>query len=293
MTQAADSQVKALGTTIHIYLANGDADGVWIVEKSNWTGKALMATRRRFRELRARSDLEGSGVYVLVGPSDSDVWTTRIYVGETENLPSRLDSHNRDEDFWNRVIVFTSKDDNLNKADIRYLEARLIELAKRAERAELANSQKKLTHRPLSERDRAEAEGFLTEMLLIYPVLGVRVFVRADEEPSGVDRLRLVGKDTKAEGRETADGFLVFSGSLARATEVPSIHAAGTHLRQVLLEKGIMVAKDNHLQLTRDFVFASPSTAAMVMLGRTANGRTEWKNSDGRTLKDVQTAELD
>ena len=281
---------KPLGTSIRIFLADGGADGVWVVEKSNWTGKALMAPRTRYRDLRARTDLGGPGVYLLVGPTESGLPASRVYVGETDDLPGRLDSHNRNKDFWSRAIVFTSKDANLNKAHIRHLEARLIGLAKAANRAELDNGNVG-SAAPLSEADTAEAEAFLAEMLLIYPVLGVQAFQKAEEQPSSSVRLHLRGKDTRAEGTETADGFVVYAGSLARAFEVPSMHAYGTQLRTTLIEKGLFVEEGGHLRLTEDYVFASPSTAAMIMLGRTSNGRVEWKTADGRTLKELQTAD--
>lgn len=149
-----------LGASIRIFLADGAADGVWVVEKSNWTGKALMAPRTRYKDLRARPDLDGPGVYLLSGPSDSAVPEVRIYIGETDDLPGRLDSHSKTKDFWNRVIVFTSKDANLNKAHIRYLEARLIAIARAANRAEIENSTFGVLP-PLSEPDTAEAEAFL------------------------------------------------------------------------------------------------------------------------------------
>ena len=281
---------KPLGTSIRIFLADGGADGVWVVEKSNWTGKALMAPRTRYRDLRARTDLDGPGVYLLVGPTESGLPASRVYVGETDDLPGRLDSHNRNKDFWSRANVFTSKDANLNKAHIRHLEARLIGLAKAANRAELDNGNVG-SAAPLSEADTAEAEAFLAEMLLIYPVLGVQAFQKAEEQPSSSVRLHLSGKDTKAEGTETAEGFVVYAGSLARAFEVPSMHACGTQLRTTLIEKGLFVETGPHLRLTEDYVFASPSTAAMIMLGRTSNGRVEWKTADGRTLKELQTAD--
>ncbi len=282
---------KPLGTSIRIFLAGGGADGVWVVEKSNWTGKALMAPRTRYRDLRSRPDLDGPGVYLLVGPTESGLPPTRIYIGETDDLPGRLDSHNKNKDFWNRAIVFTSKDANLNKAHIRYLESRLIGLAKAAGRAELDNGTGGSSP-PLSEPDTAEAEAFLAEMLLIYPVLNVQVFQKAEEQPSSSVRLHLTGKDTKAEGTETADGFVVHEGSLARVTEVQSIHAYGSQLRAALLEKGLFVEDGKQLRLTADYVFTSPSTAAMVMLGRTSNGRMEWKTADGKTtLKELQTAQ--
>ena len=282
---------KPLGTSFRIFLAAGEADGVWVVEKSNWTGKALMAPRTRYGDLRARADLDGPGVYLLVGPTESGLLPSRVYIGETDDLPGRLDSHNKNKDFWNRVIVFTSKDANLNKAHIRFLEARLIGLASAAKRAELDNGNAG-SRPPLSEPDTAEAEAFLAEMLLIYPVLGVQVFQKAEQQPSSSVRLHLIGKDTKAEGTETADGFVVYAGSLARADAVPSIHAYGAQLRAALADKGLLAADGKHLRLTEDYVFSAPSTAAMVMLGRPSNGRLEWKTTAGLTLKDLQTLDM-
>ncbi len=281
-----------LGTSIRIFLANGAADGVWVVEKSNWTGKALMAPRTRYKELRARPDLDGPGVYLLIGPTESGVPPQRAYIGETDDLPGRLDHHNKNKDFWNRVIVFTSKDANLNKAHIRHLECRLIGLAKAANRAELENGTVG-SMPPLSEPDTAEAEAFLSEMLLIYPVLGVQVFQKAAEQPSNTVVLHLSGKGTKATGAETPDGFVVHAGSLARIDVVPSIHAYGVQLRDALRDSGRLVADGEHLRLTEDYVFTSPSTAAMVMLGRTSNGRVEWRTADGKTLKELQSAAND
>lgn len=281
-----------LGTSIRIFLANGGADGVWVVEKSNWTGKALMAPRTRYKELRSRPDLDGPGVYLLIGPTETGVPAIRIYIGETDDLPGRLDNHNKNKDFWNRVIVFTSKDANLNKAHIRHLEARLITLAKAANRAEIENGNVG-SMPPLSEPDTAESEAFLLEMLLIYPVLGVQVFQKADEQPSRTVELHLAGKGTAARGTETPDGFVVFAGSLARASEVPSIHAYGSQLRAALVDSGRLVVEGEHLRLTEDYVFSSPSTAAMVMQGRTANGRIEWKTSDGVSLKALQSSDAD
>ncbi len=282
---------KPLGASIRIFLADGEADGVWVVEKTNWTGKALMAPRTRYKDLRARVDLDGPGVYLLTGPTDSGVRSSRIYIGETDDLPRRLDSHNKTKDFWNRVIVFTSKDDNLNKAHIRYIEARLISLATQANRSELENGNVG-SMPPLSEPDTAEAEAFLREMLLIYPVLGVFAFQKPEDLPSSTVRLHLVGKDTNAEGSETAEGFVVFAGSIGRAEAVPSTHAYGIQIRQALLDKGVLVAEGPNLRLTEDYLFPSPSTAAMVLMGRTANGRIEWKASDGTTLKALQSEGL-
>ena len=185
-----------------MFLADGTPDGLWVVEKSNWTGMALMAPRSRYPALRTRSEMTGPGVYVLVGPPEGGAKSSRIYVGETDVLKDRLDTHQKNKDFWTRVVVFTAKDANLNKAHVRYLEARLLTIAAEANRAELDNGS--ATALPaLSEADRADMESFLADMLLIYPVLGLNAFERAAEiaETAAAARLYLKGKDTKAEGQ--------------------------------------------------------------------------------------------
>jgi Domain of unknown function (DUF4357) len=280
---------KPLGTSIKIFLADGDPDGVWVVQKTNWTGKALMAPRTRYLDLRARPDFSGPGVYVLVGPTESAIQSMRVYIGETDDLLSRLNVHYATKEFWNRLIVFTSKDENLNKAHIRYLEARLIGLAKAASRAELDNGNDG-SATPMSEADRAEMDAFLAEMLVIYPVLGVHVFNKPDEQPSGLDRLYLTGMDGGTEGAEKADGFVVYKDSRAKATEAPSVDNYITRIRLAMIESGRLVGDGEQLRLTEDYLFSSPSTAAKVMLGRSINGREAWKTKGGQTLKDLQAA---
>lgn len=148
----------------------------------------------------------------------------------------RLDNHNSNKNFWNQVIVFTSKDENLNKAHIRHLESRVIALANTAKRSEVENGNRGATAPRLSEPD--EAEAVLANMVLIYPVLGLQAFEKLAERPSATTRLYLKGKNTQAEGFESADGSVVYAGSKARAEEVESIHEYGSRLRQSLQDEG-------------------------------------------------------
>lgn len=221
-------------------------------------------------------------------------------------LPRRLDDHNRNKDFWNRAIVFTSKDENLNKAHIRYLEARLIRLAAGANRAEMDNANVGSLP-PLSEPDEAEAEAFLAEMLLIYPVLGVQVFQKpgeqaasrsderssSDEQSPASTRLYLTGPNIETEGVETANGFVVFAGSLGKAKPLSSFikyEKPAKRLRTKLINKGILIQEGDHIRLTEDYEFNSASKAAQVMLGRSASPR-DWKSAEGKTLQDLRAAD--
>jgi hypothetical protein len=279
------SGLAAKPTSIRIFLANGTPEGIRIVEKSNWTGRAVVASRAQLTEALHRDELVRPGVYVLVGPGETG--TSRIYIGEADALRDRLKQHAKQKDFWTGFVAFTSTDETLNKAHVRYLESRLVALAKAANQWEIENHAVP-AEPPLSEADRADANWFLDEMLVIYPILGVDAFETAAEEgPSaeGTDNLLLSEWGAKAGGRETRDGFVIFQGSRARANMVNSVPKL---VDEQLLERGVLVPDSGYLVFTQDFRFGSPSLAAGVLVGGAANGLTAWRASDGRTLKSIQ-----
>lgn len=279
--------------SIKIFLADGTPDGLRVVEKTNWTGQALCFARTQFATVRQREGLSRPGVYVLTGPSESERFRQRVYIGEADELIARIRQHVREKEFWTQIIAFSSKDDDLNKAHVRYLEARLIERARRVGRAELDNTGGAQIPR-LSEPETAFADAFLADMLLIYPLVGVEAFEELDA-PAAVasPRLRLVGEGTQAEGRETADGFLVFAGAQARGRVTPSLRGARVKQRERLVLDGVLVPDGEAYRLAADHLFTAPSAAATILLGRSANGRVLWKDSAGRTLADIQDAQLD
>ena len=128
-----------LGFSIRIFLAEGTPTGLKFVEKSNWSGHGFVCPRPRFSEVKARTEFQKAGVYVLVGPSESGELPL-IYIGEADPIKDRLEIHHSKKNFWTTAYGFVSKDTNLNKAHIQYLEARLISLAKEANRCALENS---------------------------------------------------------------------------------------------------------------------------------------------------------
>lgn len=287
------SERKPRPTSIRIFLADGTPDGLLIVEKSNWTGRAIVANRSQVDRAFSRDELTQPGVYVLTGSSDDG--TPRVYIGEADVLRDRIKTHVGAKEFWSRVIAFTSTNEGLNKAHVRYIEARLIGLAKDANQWEVENSSQPALP-PLSEMDRADVEWFLAEMLLIFPLLGIDAFeaasAQAGRTEEGYDNdeseLFLRERGADARGREVADGFVVFKGSRARAHEVNSIHKYMSDLRRQLLERGVMKAEGDDLVFTQDFRFGSPSMAAGVLVGGPSNGRVAWKDRRGRTLKQLQ-----
>ena len=277
--------------SIKIFLPGGDPDGLRTIEKSNWSGAGIVIPRALITEARQRREASRTGVYVLVGPPE-DSGLPRIYVGEGDPIKPRLEQHAAKKDFWTSCIAFTSKDEILNKAHVQFLESRLVELATKAKRCLLDNSNVPALP-SLSESDAADAEGFLSEILLCCPLLGLSVFSATSTPQKSGKMLYLAGKGTKAQGMETSEGLLVQAGSGSAKGEAPSCSQYIRALRATLLSNGVLKPAGEGYVFTQDYMFNSPSTAAGVVLGRSANGRIEWKSKTGKTLKDLQEAQAE
>ena len=276
----------AAGFSVKIFVPSGDPDGLRIVEKSNWIGHGVVFPRTEFPEARQRPELKHTGVYMLWYTGETGQ-LPRLYVGEGDVLLPRLDQHAKSKDFWTHAIVFTSKDQYLNKAHVRYLESRLLALANEAKRCELDNGN--VPQPPaLSEADTADAEAFLDDLLLCLPVVGLSLFEKPRMAARSSDELFLRAKGLEARGLDSAEGFIVREGSTAVIDELPSIHAYMSDLRATLKENGVLIAAGDVLKLAQDYTFTSPSTAAGVLLGSPANGRVDWKDAKGKTLKEIQ-----
>jgi len=277
--------------TIKIFLSQGDPKRLRTAELSNWTGKAVAGPRSEFDSVLAREESQKSGVYFLTG-IDPENGKNAVYIGEAESIRDRIKSH-LDKDYWNQVAFFTSKDENLTKAHIRYLEGRLIEQARQAGRAEVKNSQSSGARLP--ESDREDMEIFLEKIHQLLPVLGVEVLiptVKITENVSKDESLSCEIKGLKAAGQLTPNGIVVFAGSQAVLTERPSSqkYPWPINMRQRLKDEGVLTIKPDHLLFTRDAEFSSPSAAAAVIHGGHANGLTAWKNKDGKTLKELEAS---
>ncbi len=281
--------MKALGQTLKIFLADGIAEGLRVIEKSNWVGKCLSCSRSQFSKVKTRDEFKKTGVYLLYGV-DLDNSQPVIYIGEGDPVLPRIEAHDRSKDFWDHLILFTSKDENLNKAHIQYLEARLVHMALTAKRCRLENGNSP-TQPALSESDVADMENFLENMVLIYGVLGLPVFETPKIESPAKEnnqQLFLKGPQAEATGFDSAEGFIVLKGSKAKIAEVESLPDAIRIARAQLVSDGLFLQKDTSYELTQDYTFSSPSKASSIFLARPANGRVEWKNKYGKTLKDIQ-----
>lgn len=286
------------GKSIRLFLADGTPGGLLTAEIMNWTGHVVAAPRSDLAALLRRPEASRTGIYILLGDDPNSLGGTIAYIGEGDDVSKRLYQHARSEDqggkdFWDRAIVLTSKDTNLTKAHARYLESRLITLAQQANRAVLVNGTAP-PPLPLPEADISDMEYFVSQSKIVLPVLGVNLLrsVTMTQVPvqhgstmtatiaqlSPVFELALKKSGIRATAQEVDGEFTVHEGSRARP-EWAGADDGYKRLREKLQEDGTLApsADGKSRAFTRNQVFASPSAAAAVVAGRSANGRVEWK----------------
>lgn len=279
--------------TLKLFLVYGDPKRLRTAELSNWTGKAVAGPRSEFVNLLEREECESTGIYFLTGV-DPSTSKRAIYIGEAENIKSRVKSH-LTKDFWNQIVFFVSKDENLTKAHVKYLEGRLIDLAKESGRSFVMNGQGSGARLP--ESDREEMEIFLEKMQQMLPALDIDAFVPAvaKETTDQVKKeiLYCKIKGVTAKGYQTPNGFIVLEGSQAvleersSAQKWPSVLAQ----RNSLIEEQVLIPEGGAYTFVKDTEFSSPSAAAATIHGGSANGLTAWVDSTGKSLKQIEKNE--
>jgi hypothetical protein len=274
--------------TIKLFIPRGDAKSLRTAEISNWTGKAVAAPRTELDELFAREELDKAGIYILTG-SDPITNTPRAYIGEAEVIRERLKQH-KSKEFWVSAIVFVSKDENLTKAHVRYLESRLLVEASKVNRFTLEQNQSGGSKLP--ESDREDMEVFLSRIRQLLPVLGSDILSPISQPDTATQRggvLHCRMKGAEGRGQRTPNGFVVFSGSTAVLEERPSVEKYPYVMaqRKQLIAEGVLTEKEGLLVFTKDTEFSSPSSAAAVIHGGNANGLIAWKTEDGKSLKQL------
>jgi len=284
---------KVFAKTIKLFLLDGIPNGRMTCELSNWTGKAYKLPRNMIKDSSSRKELSSTGVYFLFGKPDMTSEKDVIYIGEAENIIKRLSQHLNEKDYWNEAVILISKDDNLNKAHIKYLENRLHQIAVKVNRYEVKNSNTP-TQPSISESDQAEMEEFIENIKMLVNVLGFKAFEELIQKPTNDKKVSpnffiKATRGANAQGQQTSDGFVVLKGSEIASSTVDSYPDGWKNSRQELIENGTIIEKNGKLVFSNDYLFNSPSAAAAIVMGRSANGLMEWKNSKRKSLKDIES----
>ena len=291
-TEKRGIQMKNFDKTIQMYIFEGNPNGRIMCELSNWNGRVYKISRGDISEFAQREDADNTGLYFLFGKSTDGNDT--IYIGEAERIVTRIKQHLKDKEYWNDCIAVISKDNLLNKAHVKFLENKFYQLAKDANRTDVINSTIP-TCPSISEYDVAMLDEFIENARLLVNTLGYKSFdvLTANAEDGLNDEKEIfhikAARGAEALGFVTSDGFAVLRSSKIATSTTPSMSEYLIKLRNKLIESGTVVSET----FVKDYVFTSPSLAAAIVMGRNANGRTEWRNKDGITLKDIEESEID
>ncbi|MEW4527216.1 GIY-YIG nuclease family protein [Maioricimonas sp. JC845] len=276
--------------TIQIFLPFGEPRGIRIAEFTTRNIQTILIPRSDLAQAKSRPELDHVAVYFLFGESEESAKPI-VYIGQTEDVRKRLDQHNSSKDFWKTAVLGISRTQTFTQAHIRYLEWYCIQKAREVNRYALDNENtpgKPFVTEPM-EADLLDAFEMLNVLMstLGYPVF--EPIVKSDS----TDQFFLKGKEAEATGELVEDGFVVRAGAIGRKEATPSARDLVASLRSKLSDNNLLVEENDHLRLAEDFLFDSPSGAAVTLLGRRANGWLEWKTAEGLTLHDVHRAESD
>lgn len=279
----------AYGKSIELFLANGTADSLITAELSNWNGKAIKIPRIEVSECK-RDDIKGAGIYFLFCKEDDD--SDSVYIGEAENIQERLIQHIRDYSmdkekyYWNTAVLFTGRD--LNKALIRYLENRFVELARTSKRY-LVLTKNTYRNTVMKESQIAVMEEFIDNVKVLINALGYKVLepIAQSNSPSLLDDavLSLNVGNAQARAMITTEGFVLIAGATVNEkTTAKSLSAGMVKLRTKILVGG----KVENWKTTEDILFSSSSAAANFVLGYSVSGPATWKDKTGKSLKEIE-----
>ena len=274
-----------VGKTIQIFLPDGNPRSIKIAEITSRTIQAILIPRSQLDFIFSREELNNVGVYFLIGNPEEEI-KPQLYVGEAEDCKTRLKQHHAKKDFWNYAITIISKTQYFTKTHIKYLESFMYKEAEKKGRYKLINET--IPTMPYtSESMQADLTDNFDTIKILVSTLGFPIFDEL-KTTHKEDMLYCKGKDALATGQFADEGFLVFSGSSSNITESSTIGPWVSDLRKKLINTGLLNPEGNILIFTSDYMFASPSAAAATILARSANGWTEWKYKNGKTLDEVK-----
>ncbi len=266
------------GKTITTYLVDGNPNGIRTCFISNKICKAVVIPRAKLIDAKKRPELSQPALYILLSESED-----KIYIGETEDFLSRIKHHETNKSFWEEAIIFVSKDNDLTKSDVKYLEYRAIDQARLTARYSIEEN--KVAPKPtnLPEHQLACIEEFFDDVCILTSFLGIPVFEKVKRQHQALFYCK--SKYADATGFYSENGFTVLKGSKISRKSMP--YFLSKEVRDEKMRSCATVINETLAELHQDLTFKSPSTASSFCLGRNSNGWTDWKNKTGQTLDRV------
>src|SRR5690625_628415 len=281
------------GRTIQIFLPFGSPRGIKIAEITNRIVQAIYIPRNELNKDSERLEIGGVGVYYLFGQNEEDS-KPKVYVGEAENCLVRLKEHNRSKDFWDTAVVFVTNNsqNQFTKTDIKFLERLSYDKATTISRFKLDQTVPQASFVP--EWQQVDLHDIFETIKILLSTLGYPVFEEMRKSGGNVmgNAFYCKSKGITAKGEYNEDGFVVFKGSEMYGQTTKSISNYLINKREAIINDRVVKQNREHYIFTEDHQFTSPSQAAGVVLGASANGWSEWKDKKGKTLDQVKRREI-
>lgn len=275
-----------MGKTVTTYLIDGDPKGTQYAFIRNTTCQMFIVPRSNLSYLNTQEKLQKPAFYILLG--EDETTKPQAYIGETENFRERVKDHDSKKAFWQKALIFVSKDADMTKADVQYLEHKAIVEAKKANAFILSDNKQTPKAPNLPEYQQDSMDEFFEYVKFLAAFSGCTIFEVS--QPKAEHLFYTKGRGCDARGFYSSNGFTVLKGSTIAAKMAPSFN--WKEKRDGML-KEYTINDGDKLVMSSDKTFSSVSTAASFCLGRSANGWTEWKDKDGNTLDSVYRKQLE
>lgn len=270
-----------MGKTITTYLLDGNPQGAQNIFLSNNICSLTLIPRSELSILNTRNELQNPALYILIG-EDEEGTEPKAYIGETENFVERIKDHEIKKSFWQKVLVFSSKDGAMTKVDVQYLEHLAYTLAKKLKKYSLEENKQNPKAPNLPEHQQSNIEEFFEDVKLLTAFVGCNIFQKVEKKGNTIFYLKS-GK-ANAKGFYDENGFTVLEGSIINSASTPSF--TGKEKRETWL-KEFTKPIGFEFELLSDYTFKSPSAASVYCLGSHTHGWDVWKDEKGQTLDEV------
>lgn len=275
-----------MGKTVTTYLIDGDPKGTQYAFISNKICQMFVVPRSNLSYLNTQEKLQKPAFYILLG--EDETTKPQAYIGETENFRERVKDHDSKKTFWQKALIFVSKDADMTKADVQYLEYKAIAEAKQVNAYVLSDNKQTPKSPNLPEYQKDSMDEFFDDVKFLASFIGCNIFEVS--QPKAEHLFFLKGRDCDAKGFYNSNGFTVLKGSVIAKDSVPSL--AWKEKREIMLQEYTEII-DGNLVLNSDKTFSSPSTAADFCKGSSNNGWIVWKDKEDNTLDSIYRKELD
>ena len=270
-----------MGKTVTTYLVDGDPKGTRYAFISNKICQMFVVPRSNLDYLDKQKKLHKPAFYILIG--EDEMAKPQAYIGETENFRERVKDHDQRKTFWQKALIFVSKDADMTKTDVQYLEYLAVQQAKQINRYSIQENKQTPKEPNLPEYQKDAMDEFFEDIKFLTSFIGISIFETASVNQLPVFHFKRRGAN--ARGVYDGNGFTVLRESVLSKDAVSSCHAIAR--RDMIIKDYSQINDNGNPVLTSDISFSSPSTAAGICGGCSSNGWVEWKNDKGQTLDEV------